>query len=248
MKNLIKKILREENDLDWGWVEDIGPIHDSHNYVIIIDEIMTDSDWQKFVDYTHYLGYNTKNSYFQWDYNEITIPNRSIEENGGVIFYLSKDENDNKEIGWDDLNELDEAIEKGYIPIKLEDFIEIGIENHLKNIKEDKDLEWIKDIEPMSMDESYVVSINGLSIGDYRDFTDDLGDLGYDNLFLPSGHERIPCYVYMEKDGDNSLFTDWNGCDVGDPTYSGKYQMITMEDFNELYDYWKTEKQGDVGE
>jgi hypothetical protein len=146
-----------KEDKDWDFMGDINPIHEDGEYVIVVEGELSASDWEKMLDYVTHLGYNGDG---HWRYDDLySINNKnfllgdegnemSLLPNEGVIFYLSKNYKGLKNLDWDNIKHLEWAKEKGYIPIMLDDFNEMG-ENHLKSLKEDKDWDFMGDINPL---------------------------------------------------------------------------------------------------
>jgi hypothetical protein len=199
MKNLIKKILKE--DKDWDFMDDVEPIHNSYEYVIVMDRVLDPSDWEKFVDYTITLGYNMnhRGDAVDWLYRDLDLVNKSVKSDEGVIFYLEKDHKGNKRLGWDNIDRLDDAIKEGKIPIMLDDFNEIGIENHLKTLKEDKDWDFM-DVDNITIIEALESILEGTQfsvvVGEYENDEGDMEDI----IRLKDGNVTLSSLPYQNYD------------------------------------------------
>jgi hypothetical protein len=103
-----------------------------------------------------------------------------------------------------------------------------------------EDLDWTKDIKPMSMTNLYVIDVRNLSYRDEMDLLEDLRELGYEDTSQIS--RETADYIYMEYE-DGRFFVDWaDHSEEFDPTFGGDYQMIDMDMFNEMFYNWKIER------
>jgi len=101
----------------------------------------------------------------------------------------------------------------------------------------ESEFDWTNEVGPMSMSNDYVIDVSKFSRQNLTWFLDDLRELGY------SGTSEIPNnahFIYMEYTNGN-LVLDWDGPHNG-PTIGGDYHLIDIDKFNEMFYYWKIER------
>ncbi len=111
--------------------------------------------------------------------------------------------------------------------------------NIKKIIKEEiNDFDWVKDIQPETewdKEKYYVLDIRSLSGVKLRETIDDIGDFAYSmdyDVEIGVQYDNVG-YIYFEPNDEvpEGYALDWTPRKTTDPTFGGKYQMISLEEF-----------------
>ena len=112
--------------------------------------------------------------------------------------------------------------------------------SRLKNtsLNESNDFDWIKGIQPETewdKEKYYVLDIRSLSGVKLRETIDDIWDFAYNMDYdVEIGVEyNTVGYVYFEPNDEvpEGYALDWSPRNTTDPTFGGKYQVISLEEF-----------------
>ena len=111
----------------------------------------------------------------------------------------------------------------------------------------ESDIKWIEDEmssskgEAWDRNKSYVLDVSELPnkpprfSHDPKLFKSDIisyaKEMGYDTRGVSGLYNEV-CYIYFELEGSPIL--SWDLCDIPDPTYDGKYEIVDMDTFSFL--------------
>jgi hypothetical protein len=202
--------------------------------IIYFNRYMKDGDWV-----THYV-----NEDFDWtsgiprkhDLDDILI-NGEYYWGGGLIRITNLEQKNSTtgpyfriEFKWlDEL--LDDATNSQVFLTLLDDGVIVR-----KNLTEDFD--WTDSISPETewdKDKYYVLDITSLSGLELRETIDDIWDFAYNmdyDVEIGVTYDSVG-YIYFEPNDDvpEGYALDWTDRKTKDPTFGGKYQMLSLEEF-----------------
>ena len=210
---------------DFDWVDDVKPMSLSGDYVIDVSRLGKMS-FNKVINNLKGLGYTGYyGGYGRTDY-----------------IYMEQVSDGTLVLDWGEGMLEDPTFDGDYEMITSEKFNEMlpyWREERKSGVIRESDFDWADDLKPMSLRDSYVIDVYGLSKMSFDFLVDDLKDLGYRGN---QGRYDLVRYLYMEMNGDGNLILGWDFDDSEDPTYGGKFKMITPETFNKMFYHWKVER------
>jgi len=182
-----------------------------------------DFDWTKDVESLDNRGFYVGDEFIDTDDVEpIKYTIKNIVNDKVLLTWFSPYDNQDVEYV-DSLNRLESRLKDGFI-----EFV-----NELN-----EDFDWIKDIQPETewdKEKYYVLDVRSLSGVKLRETIDDIWDFAYNMDYdVEIGVEyNTVGYVYFEPNDEvpEGYALDWSPRKTTDPTFGGKYQMISLEEF-----------------
>lgn len=109
---------------------------------------------------------------------------------------------------------------------------------HTENLKESGGFDWVDDIQPETewdKEKYYVLDVRSLSGVQLRETIDDIWDFAYNmdyDVEVGVQYDTVG-YIYFEPNDEvpEGYALDWSPRETKDPTFGGKYQMLSLEEF-----------------